>query len=196
MQDTMLPLILASGSPRRLELLEQIGLYPRVVTADIDESPVAGEAVDVFVQRLALEKAQKVASLPEAGAAVILAADTVGVLNNELLLKPRSKAHAFAMWTAMSNQWHEVLTAIAVVADDQHKVLLHRSNVRFATVSPAAMEVYWQTGEPQDKAGAYAIQGRAAVWVERIEGSYSSIMGLPLYETAALLKQFGCADLL
>lgn len=183
-------LILASASPRRLQLLQQIGLTPEVVTADIDETPFDNESPEACVQRLALEKAKKVAAFNPS--AVVIAADTFGVLNQQLLLKPKDFEDAKIMWQAMSGNWHTVMTAVAVVQDQQERVILQQSRVLFAQISEQAMHDYWLSGEPQDKAGAYAIQGLAAVWVEKIEGSYSSIMGLPLYETAQLLKLFSC----
>lgn len=189
----MYELILASASPRRLELLQQIGLNPKVLTADIDETSFAGESAENCVQRLALEKARKVAS--EHPSAIIIAADTFGVLDQQLLLKPRDFEDAKAMWQIMSGAWHTVMTAVAVVHNQQEDVVLQKSRVLFGDISEEAMQAYWLSGEPQDKAGAYAIQGLAAVWVEKIEGSYSSIMGLPLFETAQLLKQFGCKAL-
>ena len=186
----MASLILASASPRRLQLLQQIGLEPVVVTADVDETPLAHESAIDCVQRLALLKARAIAEqYPQA---IVIAADTIGLLDDRLLLKPRDFADAKSMWQAMSGNSHSVMTAVAVVADGYEKVILQRSEVFFDTISDAAMQAYWQTGEPQDKAGAYAIQGMAAVWVKKIEGSYSSIMGLPLHETAMLLEPLGC----
>ncbi|NRB37639.1 MAG: septum formation protein Maf [Pseudomonadales bacterium] len=183
-------LILASASPRRLQLLQQIGLNPVVKIADIDETPLPGESPETCVQRLALAKAKKVAAqYPDA---VVIAADTFGTLGDELLVKPSDFLDAKAMWQKMSGNWHEILTAVAVVSADSEQLILQKSRVLMGDISEAQMQLYWQTGEPQDKAGAYAIQGLAAIWVKQIEGSYSSIMGLPLHETAKMLAAAAC----
>lgn len=179
-------IILASASPRRAELLEQIGVRYIVKVADIDESCLANETPEDLVQRLAIEKsqcfAQQYASTP------IMGADTLGVLDGELLLKPRDYEHAHDMLTRMSGQWHEILSAVAISYAGRTTHRLSRNRVLFKPLSSRDIKAYWETQEPQDKAGAYAIQGLAATFIERIEGSFSGIMGLPLCETAELLQ--------
>lgn len=186
--------ILASASPRRLQLLRQIGLDAEVVSADIDESPYFDEKPEVYVRRLALEKAKAVQKKLQAEGVhqkIVLAADTIIALDDLLLGKPDSELDAKRMWSLMSGRWHQVLTAVAVLDQSQQQVIVQQSRVLFCSLSTEEMDSYWRTGEPVGKAGAYAIQGQAACWIERIEGSYSSIMGLPLFETSKLLKQFG-----
>ncbi|MCL4109984.1 UNVERIFIED_CONTAM: hypothetical protein GTU68_038201 [Idotea baltica] len=118
-----------------------------------------------------------------------MGADTLGVLNNELLVKPTDFNHAQQMLSSMSGNWHEILSAVALTYNGKTELRLNRNKVLFRQLSLAEIEVYWHTGEPQDKAGAYGIQGLAAAFIERIEGSYSGIMGLPLFETADLLTK-------
>jgi septum formation protein len=183
-------LILASASPRRRELLEQIGVRYLVQIADIDESPAPNESAIALVQRLALEKAQAVWSLSDKRLPV-LGADTLGLLADELLVKPVDFIAAQRMLRQMSNQWHDIYTAVALVDKRQQQVRLNHSRVKLRSISDNEILAYWQSGEPQDKAGAYAIQGRAAIFVERLEGSYSAVMGLPLFETAQLLQAAG-----
>lgn len=178
-------IILASASPRRAELLDQIDIRYQIQAVDIDESSLPNESAETLVQRLAIEKSQVLGNsvkLP------VLGADTLGVLNDKLLVKPRDFAHAHEMLSSMSGQWHEILSAVAISYNNQTQVKLNRNRVKFRCLSDDEIKQYWNTGEPQDKAGAYAIQGLAAPFIERIEGSYSGIMGLPLFETAQLLK--------
>jgi septum formation protein len=193
-------IILASASPRRAELLDQIGIRYRVQAVDIDESRQPNESAEFMVQRLASEKSQAVANnssklfSPNSNSITdfpVLGADTLGVLNGELLVKPKNFEHAHAMLSSMSGNWHEILSAIALSYNGQTRVKLNRNRVLFRQISSEEIEAYWQTGEPQDKAGAYAIQGLAAAFIERIEGSYSGIMGLPLFETSQLLEEIG-----
>ncbi len=179
-------IILASASPRRAELLDQIGVNYTVQVTDINEDNLPNESSEDLVQRLAVEKSQALGdtlSLP------VLGADTLGVLNGELLVKPKSYDHAYQMLSRMSGQWHEILSAVAITYQGETKVKLNRNRVLFRQLTDEEIKAYWETGEPQDKAGAYAIQGLAAPFIERIEGSYSGIMGLPLFETAQLLEQ-------
>ena len=176
-------LILASASPRRRELLEQIGLHYVVQVADIDESPLPHETATALVKRLALEKAQAVWNLSDKRLPV-LGADTLGLLADELLVKPKDFADAQRMLRQMSNQWHDIYTAVALVDQHRQQVLLNHSRVKLRNIADDEILAYWQSGEPQDKAGAYAIQGRAAIFVERLEGSYSAVMGLPLFESS------------
>jgi len=178
-------IILASASPRRAELLDQIGVKYQVQAVDIDESCLPNESAENLVQRLAKEKSQ---ALGNTLAKPVLGADTLGLLKGELLVKPRDFNHAHEMLSSMSGQWHEILSAVAVTYQAKTQVCLNRNRVLFRRLSNDEIKAYWETGEPQDKAGAYAIQGLAAPFIERIEGSYSGIMGLPLFETAQLLK--------
>jgi septum formation protein len=194
-------LYLASASPRRLELLRQIHIEPRVLVADTDETPLTGESAQEMVQRLALAKTiavakqlQKMLSIDECNTSWVLGADTTGIIDNEILLKPASKQDAIRMWQLMANRVHQVITAIALVnvADaTQHHEALSVSDVEFGEIPDEEMERYWASGEPCDKAGAYAIQGYAACWVKSFRGSYSGVVGLPLYETTMLLKDAG-----
>jgi septum formation protein len=176
-------IILASASPRRRELLEQIGIRFQVQTADVDETPLPGESAEALVVRLAKAKAQAV----WCGHLPVLGADTLGLLDGELLVKPRDLADAQRILGKMSGNWHEIFTAVALSSANGTQVRVSRSKVKFRSVSAMEILAYWQMGEPQDKAGAYAIQGRGAVFIERLEGSYSGVMGLPLFETAELL---------
>jgi septum formation protein len=186
-------LVLASASPRRRELLEQIGLRFLVQTADVDETPLLGESAEALVERLAIAKAEAVwnarlrsLSLVE-GNIPVLGSDTLGILDGELLVKPTGFGDAQQMLRKMSDQRHEILTAVALTSAAGTQVAVSRSVVKFRAISDAEILAYWNTGEPQDKAGAYAIQGLGAVFIERLEGSYSGVMGLPLFETAQLL---------
>jgi septum formation protein len=178
-------IILASASPRRAELLDQIGIRYTVQVADINEDELPNESAEALVQRLAVEKSQAVGnevSLP------VLGADTLGVIDGNLLVKPRDFNHAHQMLSSMSGQWHEILSAVAISYQGKTHVKLNRNRVLFRQLTDKEIKTYWETGDPQAKAGAYAIQGLAAPFIERIEGSYSGIMGLPLFETAELLK--------
>ncbi len=181
-------IILASQSPRRAELLRQVGIEFRSVPADVDERVLAGEGAADFVERTAITKAQAVhASYPDSP---VLGADTAVVLDHRILGKPRDRADAIDMLLTLSGRTHEVLTGVAVVSDTT-RYALNVSRVSFREVSTAEAAAYWASGEPTDKAGGYAVQGLAAAFIERIEGSYSGIMGLPLFETVNLLKQAG-----
>ena len=184
---------LASASPRRRQLLELIGV-PHVVTpADIDETPLAGEPPNEYVLRLAREKAEAVwerhQDLP------VLAADTTVVVDDEILGKPESEDEAHYMLGRLSGRDHYVHTAVALwMGEHEHSQLFHGSTqVCFRELSREDIHAYWESGEPQGKAGAYAIQGLGAVFVTGISGSYTGVMGLPLFETAFLLKQAGIA---
>lgn len=191
-------LILASASPRRRELLEQIGLHFLVQTADVDETPLPGESPAALVARLAKAKAEAIwnrRGALHAPSLPVLGSDTLGILNGELLVKPRDFTHAQQMLRQMSGQRHEILTAIALTTVMGTQVAISRSVVKFRTISDPEILAYWESGEPQDKAGAYAIQGLGAVFIERLEGSYSGVMGLPLFETAQLLAAAGIRTL-
>jgi septum formation protein len=185
-------IILASASERRSRLLTQIGVRHEVCGQDLDERQRAGEAPQDYVERLAREKAA--AAVQALGARAdrpVLAADTAVVLGGQVYGKPAGEAECVAILAALSGRMHEVMTGLVV----QHGGLLHRgfsvSRVRFRAIGTAEARQYWATGEPAGKAGAYAIQGLGAVFVEHIEGSHSGVMGLPLYETAALLDGLG-----
>jgi len=187
----MSQLYLASSSPRRRELLTQIGLPFHIVPASIDETPQAGESAVAYVERLAREKAQAgLHFLAQRADVCVLGADTAVVLDGQILGKPADRAEALAMLQALSGREHEVLTAVSVANRDRCEATVVSSRVTFRNLSMEEAERYWDTGEPHDKAGGYAIQGLAAVFVRRVEGSYSAVVGLPLCETAALLADF------
>jgi septum formation protein len=183
-------IILASGSPRRQALLQQIGVRFRQQVADVDETPLDNESAQDYVVRLAVAKACAVRQQSGADKAPVLGADTAVVVDGRLLGKPADLAHARDMLQLLSGRRHQVLSAVALVQDRQ-AVAASASNVWFRALSEKDIEDYWKTGEPRDKAGAYGIQGIGAIFIERLEGSYSGVMGLPLYETARLLQDFG-----
>lgn len=183
-------LILASASPRRRELLAQIGLPCRVRCAAVDESRLPDETAADYVLRLALAKVRAVRSawpddLP------VLGADTVVELDGDLLTKPAGREEGLAMLARLSGRAHRVYTGVALSVGNGEQVRLSSSTVWFRELTQAEREAYWDSGEPLGKAGGYAIQGRAAVFIRRLEGSYSGVMGLPLYETAELLRAAG-----
>jgi len=185
------PLYLASASPRRLLLLQQLGLTPKVLPQEVDEQPASAESPIQYVQRIAQLKAQAaLAQLPSHDLRPVLGADTCGELDGQLLLKPRDEADALTMLQAMSGREHRVLTAVSLINHHQQHHCIVTSRVKFRSISRAEIHAYWRTGEPHDKAGAYAIQGLGAIFVETMTGSYSSIVGLPLQETARLLHYF------
>ena len=183
-------LVLASTSPRRRELLAQLGVPFEVLAPAVDEQPLPAELATDHVCRLALAKARAAAAQlgPQA---CVLGADTVVVLDGQILGKPVDRDDAAAMLRRLSGRTHTVLSAVARVLGGAHVVHLSESHVTFRTLSPAEIAAYCATGEPLDKAGAYAIQGRAAAFIRHLEGSYSGVMGLPLYETAELLTAAG-----
>ncbi len=184
--EKMAHLILASSSPRRRELLQQLGLNFEICSPDVDESVLENESIAAYVERLAQVKAEAVAKLfPDA---IIIAADTSLGVNNEILGKPESKQHAFEMWEKISGRWHDVYTGVCVRTKEEKYSIVVRTQVEFQPLNSHDMESYWATGEPLGKAGAYAIQGIAARYIPRIEGSYSNVVGLPLYETVQLLQ--------
>jgi nucleoside triphosphate pyrophosphatase len=184
---------LASSSPRRRELLLQIGVPFEVCPADLAEQPLSDEAPDAYVLRAAAEKADAVWGSPIVREAPrpVLAADTAVIVDGRVFGKPRDAACALAMLTLLSGRSHRVLTAVAIRDEARTARLLSSSEVRFRATTEAERIAYCATGEPFDKAGAYAIQGRGAIFVERLDGSYSGVMGLPLFETALLLERFG-----
>ncbi len=183
------PITLASASPRRRELLQQIQVPYALLPVDIDESPLPGEEPEQHVQRLARQKA--VAGFALQPRRPALGSDTIVVIDKQILGKPADRQHGIEMLSKLSGRSHQVMTAVALCSEGKQSCVLSTSEVHFCELSAAQIEAYWQTGEPLDKAGAYAIQGLAAQFIVAISGSYSGIMGLPLYETAELLKQHG-----
>jgi len=185
-------LYLASGSPRRRELLAQIGVPFTVVSAAIDETPFANESAVAYVERLARGKAMAgFAALGQASAACVLGADTAVIVDGLILGKPVDQADALAMLMALAGREHEVLTAIALTDGQRCETQCVSSLVRFRAISVEEATAYWRSGEPQDKAGGYAIQGLGSIFVSGLNGSYSAVVGLPVCETAQLLAQFG-----
>lgn len=186
-------LILASASPRRAELLEQIGVEFHVYPVDMDESMLPGEGVLQHVKRLAIEKARlgyENAARQETDL-VVLAADTVVEIQGEVLGKPADNRQAATFLARLSACKHNVHTAVAVVTGSNEMIEISSSEVEFTELSEQQIEAYVETGEPLDKAGGYAIQGIAAQFIVKLTGSYSGVMGLPLYETAKLLSACG-----
>ncbi|MDH3525938.1 MAG: Maf-like protein [Gammaproteobacteria bacterium] len=183
-------LFLASSSPRRRDLLAQLGIRFTLLPIEIDEAHRPGEAAAAYVRRLALDKARAGwASLGKSPARPVLGADTAVVIDGEIMGKPQDRIHGLEMLQRLSGRSHQVQSAVALVGHHE-AVRVNCSSVTFRTLSPAECEAYWATGEPRDKAGGYAIQGLAATFITRLEGSYSGVMGLPLYETAELLQEF------
>ena len=185
-------LILASASPRRKELLDQIGVSYIVHPVDIDETPKDREVALDYVCRVAAEKSAACVSelidfLP------VLAADTSVVLDGQIMGKPKNREHAMTMLSQLSGKTHNVYSAISLRSqcENKHFQALSKTEVRFRNISPEEIQSYWDTGEPKGKAGAYAIQGLASVFVESIKGSFSGVVGLPLFETAELLSKQG-----
>ncbi|MFK7733624.1 MAG: nucleoside triphosphate pyrophosphatase [Pseudomonadales bacterium] len=181
---------LASNSPRRQELLQQIDISFEKLSVDIDETKRAHETPEQYVIRMATEKAaagRAVALKPLA----VLSADTSVVIDDSCLGKPNSEAHAAKMLRQLSGREHQVMSAVAIDYKGVVTCRLSKTSVAFKPLSDQEISSYWRTGEPCDKAGAYAIQGRAAVFVENISGSYSGVVGLPLSETWLLLQQLG-----
>ena len=186
----MSSLVLASASPRRRELLAGLGFSFRVESADIDETPRRGESPRGYVKRLAREKAHAVARRLSDDSLLVLAADTSVILGEEILGKPRDAAHARQMLAQLAGQRHRVLTAVAT-AGRHHDTRLVETAVTFRAASPAEIAWYVETGEPMDKAGAYAVQGRGSFLVSSLEGSPTNVIGLPLEETLQLLAAGG-----
>ena len=192
-QNNIQTIILASRSPRRVELLKQIGIDSIVRPADVDETPLAGEAPADYVQRVARQKVIEItkslkseyANLP------VLAADTTVALDGEILGKPENDADAVKMLQKLSGSKHAVHTAVAISFKGKVNVVLSSTTVEMMPLTDGMISAYVATGEQRDKAGSYAIQGKAGAWIKHIEGSYSGVMGLPLYETAKLLRGLG-----
>ncbi|RTR31231.1 Maf family protein [Shewanella atlantica] len=188
-------LLLASGSPRRKELLAQLGFSKPgfsfdTLSADIDETHQAGESPQVFVSRLAVEKAEAgLALCDNLKTPVVLGSDTIVVLGEQILGKPVDEADALKMLTELSGQFHSVMTAVALTDGKTTITRLVETKVQFCKLDEQDILAYIATGEPMDKAGAYGIQALGGSFVERIEGSYSAVVGLPMVETRELLKE-------
>lgn len=189
----MAALFLASASPRRRELLTQIGVPFELLSITLDETPLPAERPEAYVQRLAREKALAGWAAIGDDSVAVLGADTTVVIDERILGKPADRAEGLLMLESLSDREHHVLTAVALATRGACEVRLVTSRVRFRRIERAEAEAYWASGEPCDKAGGYAIQGWGAVFVAELRGSYSAVVGLPLCETAQLLDQAGIA---
>ena len=188
----MSSLYLASRSPRRRQLLSQIGVSFQALSVSVDETPQPDESPAHYVERLALEKARAGWNLSATKDRwPVLGADTAVVIDGRILGKPADKTEAQSMLLTLAGTMHQVWTAVALVKGEHQRSRVVSTRVHFKAIDHAEAESYWQSGEPVDKAGGYAIQGLAAVFVDRVEGSYSGVVGLPLAETAVLLTEFG-----
>ena len=184
-------LLLASQSPRRRELLQQIGVDYQTIRVEVDEQVREGELPEAYVSRVACDKAWAGwHAQPESEQKPVLAADTAVVIGQQIMGKPRDKEDALAMLLRLSGRTHEVYSAVALV-DGETTLRISCSEVTFRQISVHEALAYWRSGEPLDKAGGYAIQGLGALFISRLEGSYSGVMGLPLFETAELLYEAG-----
>lgn len=183
----MARLILASNSPQRQALLKQQGLDFVVIAADIDETPFDDELVTEYVQRVARSKALFIGQ--QHLDAVVLAADTCIALDGQIIGKPKSKQHAFEIWQKLSGRQHDVFSAVCIATQNHIDHVIVKTEVAFQALTEQDMETYWATGEPIGRAGAYAIQGIAARFIPKIEGSYSNVVGLPIFETMKLLNK-------
>ena len=183
-------LILASQSPRRAELLNQIGVAFSQYSVDINETVHNDEVPEDYVQRMAREKSS-VGFERNGSNQMVLGADTIVVANNTILGKPKNETDSQRMLSLLSGTTHQVFTAVSVTSPKQQKTILIETQVCFGALSTLQMQNYWQTGEPQDKAGSYGIQGLGGQFVKHINGSYSAVVGLPLFQTRMLLIEFG-----
>ncbi len=181
---------LASQSPRRRELLGQIGVSHAVIAVDLDEAPRPGEVPEDYARRVALDKARAGRAATPDSRVPVLAADTLVTLDGRILGKPRDAEEAAAMLGLLSGRTHRVLSAVALIGAEE-RLALSESQVSFRAIPDWEARAYWATGEPADKAGGYAIQGLGALFVRELRGSYSGVMGLPLHETALLLAEEG-----
>ncbi|MFC3194132.1 Maf family protein [Marinicella sediminis] len=179
---------LASASPRRRQLLEQLGWQVQVHPVDIDETPATHEDAAVYCLRMAEQKVRTAMTQLDQGLPII-ASDTTVVLDQHILGKPHDNQEAGDMLQRLSGRTHQVMTAVALAWQGKVETQISINTVRFAVLEPQLIDAYVATGEPLDKAGSYGIQGMAARWIEHIEGSYSAIMGLPLFETSQLLNK-------
>ncbi len=187
-------LILASGSPRRRSLLQECGLEPEVCPADVDESRLCGEAIADYVQRVAHSKTREVwSSLDKEtqAEAVVLSADTMVVVDHQFCGKPADFAEACKIWERLGGRWHEVWTGVVLKSAQQEICTTVNTRVWMELLGPEEMLAYWRSGEPCDKSGAYALQGRGGRWIRAIDGSFSNVVGLPLVETLELLATLG-----
>ena len=194
--DSGVRLWLASASPRRVELLRQLGVPHQQRPVSINENPRLGEKAADYVQRIAREKARALWRLmaeenADLSRVVVLGADTTVHAHGEILGKPADEADFFRMLQRLSATTHQVLSAVALIAADGERIRLSVTEVRFKALTSDEITAYWRTGEPQDKAGGYAAQGLGAVLIEHLAGSYSGVVGLPLRETAEILQQAG-----
>lgn len=184
-------IVLASASPRRKELLNQIGIKHIVCVADIDETPMPNETPTELVSRLSREKALAVQSHLNLPNKIILAADTIIEFQGTAIGKPKNESDAIKTLLSLSNQCHHVSTGFCLLNGDKEHTEVVTSEIQFGEITESQARTYWQTGEPRDKAGSYAIQGVGAMFVSRILGSYSGVVGLPLFECRQALTQFG-----
>ncbi len=182
-------IILASSSPRRSELLKQIGISHAIRLVDVDETPIPGESPLAYVERVAAEKSAACLATFQLDLPV-LSADTSVVCDNQIMGKPENMQHALEMLSRLSGRTHQVFSAVSL-RGNRHEQAVSISEVTFRQLSRDEISAYWRTGEPSGKAGAYAIQGLASIFIESITGSFSGVMGLPLFETAQLLAQQG-----
>ncbi len=182
---------LASSSPRRQELLNQMGVSFTIVAQLVAEEQQGNETPEDFVTRLALEKAADGFARQSNREIPVLGSDTAVILDGKILGKPEGREQAIEMLLSLSARTHQVMTSVALKNDQQSEVSLSVSDVSFAKLSRQMCENYWQTGEPVDKAGSYGIQGKGSLFISKIHGSYSGVMGLPIYETGILLNKFG-----
>ncbi|PCJ16159.1 MAG: septum formation inhibitor Maf [Gammaproteobacteria bacterium] len=187
----MTELILASASPRRKELLCQIGVVFTVSPSVIDETPISDEPALRYVKRMAQEKALAVYPQYADKDCCVLGADTIVVSQQQVFGKPKDKADAIRMLSSLSGKTHTVYSAVTLISEQRQEQIVSATEVTFRDITMAEIEAYWVTGEPKGKAGGYAIQGLAAIFVENISGSYSGVVGLPLMETSQLLTEFG-----
>lgn len=189
------PIILASTSPRRHELLTQCQIPHTLLKAEIDESILPNETAINYIERMVIQKSKQSVKICAKSDYLLITADTIGVLaNGDILVKPTDFTDAKTMWQQMSDNHHQVWTAVNVSLVKNGQVISHdiatvKTVVNFIPLTEQAMLDYWQTGEPQDKAGGYAIQGIGAKWVKKIDGSYSNVVGLPIVETIELLEK-------
>ena len=185
-------LFLASASPRRQEVLQRMGVRFDTLSQHADERLNPEETPEVFVVRLALEKARSgLAARPAGAGQPVLGADTAVVVDDDVLGKPADQAEAQAMLSRLSGRTHRVVTGVALADGEHEATRLSLSMVTLRELAPAEIDAYWASGEPADKAGGYAIQGRGGVFIEQLEGSWSGVMGLPMFETHELLSDFG-----
>ena len=181
-------IILASSSPRRESILRDIGIRFIKCPADIDESVLPGEKPDKYVRRMAEAKAKKIANQKKHK--TVLGADTIVLIDGRILGKPKNREQALRYITLLSNRTHSVLTSVALVRRDRCKSIVARAEVTFRKISKREAILYWETGEPRDKAGGYGIQGVGGIFIDRIEGGHGTVIGLPVLETEKLLRLF------